>query len=310
MDGDDNCPLVGNSGQINTDGDAQGDACDPDDDNDGDPDLTDCQPLNPNVNHNATEVCNGVDDDCDGSVDEVSGSVSVGADEWIYFGHAPDQCVSKTAIITNGTPPYSYQWVLNRPLLNNVITSSGDESMTGANSSTVTVCLLDTAVLCVTITDANGCTFTDCATIFAEDVRCFAGNSSNQKVKVCHEGKNICVSQNAVDAHLAHGDYLGGCATVATRIKTQAEPGAGDHEAEFSIYPNPSKGDFVVSLKLTDNGATERFIQITNISGQVVRRINVREQQKLNFSLNASGIYFVQLITNDQVFSKRITVIH
>ena len=34
----DNCPLVSNANQLNTDGDALGDACDPDDDNDGGPD--------------------------------------------------------------------------------------------------------------------------------------------------------------------------------------------------------------------------------------------------------------------------------
>lgn len=31
----DNCPLVPNSGQMDTDGDGEGDACDSDDDNDG-----------------------------------------------------------------------------------------------------------------------------------------------------------------------------------------------------------------------------------------------------------------------------------
>ena len=34
------------------------------------------------------------------------------------------------------------------------------------------------------------------------------------KVYVCHKGKNtLCVSENAVPAHLAHGDYLGTCVT-------------------------------------------------------------------------------------------------
>jgi hypothetical protein len=34
-DGTDNCPLVANADQANRDSDANGDACDPDDDNDG-----------------------------------------------------------------------------------------------------------------------------------------------------------------------------------------------------------------------------------------------------------------------------------
>ena len=42
---DDNCPGVANPDQTNTDGDAQGDACDLDDDNDGVPDASDAFPL-------------------------------------------------------------------------------------------------------------------------------------------------------------------------------------------------------------------------------------------------------------------------
>jgi hypothetical protein len=41
----DNCPSVSNSGQLNTDGDSQGNACDADDDNDGVADASDEFPL-------------------------------------------------------------------------------------------------------------------------------------------------------------------------------------------------------------------------------------------------------------------------
>jgi ferredoxin len=48
-DAADNCPAVGNPDQLNSDGDAQGNACDPDDDNDGVPDAVDNCPFAANA---------------------------------------------------------------------------------------------------------------------------------------------------------------------------------------------------------------------------------------------------------------------
>lgn len=48
-DGSDNCPSVANADQADNDGDAQGDACDPDDDSDGLSDGADNCPLTANV---------------------------------------------------------------------------------------------------------------------------------------------------------------------------------------------------------------------------------------------------------------------
>ncbi len=67
----DNCVGLYNPDQRNTDGDALGDACDPDDDNDGYGDTQETLAgSNPLDAASTPEICDGVDNDKDGLIDE------------------------------------------------------------------------------------------------------------------------------------------------------------------------------------------------------------------------------------------------
>src|SRR5689334_6514416 len=124
-------------------------------------------------------------------------SVDAGANTSVYVGIPSMSCVNLTATPT-GTPPFSFLW------------------STGDTTQTINVCPTANTDYWVTITDSTLCSSTDTVTVTVVDVRC---GSDSDKVLVCHippgnpaNAHTICISPNAVPAHLAHGDVLGACA--------------------------------------------------------------------------------------------------
>jgi len=75
VDSADNCAGLKNPDQKDIDQDGVGDACDQDIDGDGIPNAEDCAPEIGAAFQGAAEVCDGVDNDCDGETDEGAAEV-------------------------------------------------------------------------------------------------------------------------------------------------------------------------------------------------------------------------------------------
>jgi hypothetical protein len=153
----------------------------------------------------------------------------------VYYGYDPMACTEITATVTGGTPPYSYEW-------NGI-----------SGTSFIDVCPTTTTVFNLEVSDANGCTITASKMVEVVDVHC--GNKGD-KVLVCHvppgepeNEHNICISPNAVPAHLAIGDYLGPCGYVPCSYMPINAQRVNSLDYLISVAPNPTRGAFTVFIR-------------------------------------------------------------
>ena len=269
----------------------------------------------------------------------------------LYFGYTNDQTATVKAIATGGTAPYTITITMNRALNCNVLTSSGDELWAGVGGTSVNnvcpatgsgllppvstgtvaasggfyslnVTLMQDAVFTATITDANGCVSTCTTFIHAVDVRCFAGNSGNAKVKLCHATGNgchaICVSESAVASHLAHGDYLGDCTPnctapqqnlAATTEKTSIPAAAGQSNTipqekiatvlpvglfRVKVTPNPSGERFTL---IVESGSSEKiFVVVYDVLGKIAAQMEISNGKPIHFGEEMKKGYYIAVV--------------
>ncbi|MBI1783227.1 MAG: T9SS type A sorting domain-containing protein, partial [Sphingobacteriales bacterium] len=267
----------------------------------------------------------------------------------LYFGYTADQSATITVTPTGGTAPYTVSFTMNRPIACNVTNSAGDEvwtAVTGGSTTNATcpssgsltlapvstksgiaaggsygvnIILLSNATITATVTDACRNTSTCTSQVIAEDVRCYPGNNSNNinntKVTICHKTGNtcttLCVSPDAVAAHLAHGDFLGQCQPNSCTNPNAGNNGNGKIAAtsstgNFSIalfeakaYPNPTTNTF--NLQVISSGKEVIDVVITDILGRQVQQLRIRPYQTVELGrAMKKGIYMVHILQGDR----------
>jgi hypothetical protein len=205
-----------------------------------------------------------------------------GKDKTILYGYG-SSCTTLQGTGAGGVAPYSYAW-------------AGDG--VNANSQNMQVCPTTTTTYTLTVIDALGCKGTDQVTVFVNDVRC--GNK-NDKVLVCHKGEVICVSPNAVKAHLDHGDYLGSCTAPATVTKkaVQVEERHMPDLVKLSNYPNPFTNTTTIRYQLPFDGTVA--LQVFDLSGKVVATLVSGQKQAgmhttdFNGKNVSKGVYYYRM---------------
>ncbi len=77
-------------------------------------------------------------------------------------------------------------------------------------------------------------------------------------------------------------------------------------EGEFSIYPNPSNGDFQIEYQTFSEQA---IVEIYNSHGQIVYREGIASTGNLNISTALqSGLYFVTVTDGQLATTKKLLI--
>ncbi len=158
-----------------------------------------------------------------------------------------------------------------------------------------------------------------------DDCADFPCGEKGNKVQVCHvppgnsaNQHTICISPNAVSAHLAHGDFCGPCTGFSNKMGTTNDTPPDEYEveksslmpittsygSEWKIYPNPSDGKFTLSVPIDKLVS----VYVIDILGQVVdQKLNVKSRAlNIDISNKPSGVYFVKVVTGNEMIIRKI----
>jgi hypothetical protein len=226
-------------------------------------------------------------------------TVSASSSGTVYYGYGPSSCADLSSIAGGGCPGYSYEWYNGGNLI--------------GSGSSANVCPQQTMTYDVMATDQNGCTASASVEVCVVDVTCYAGNSGNQKVEMCHvphgnpgNPQDICIDASAVPAHLAHGCTLGSCDEVNACSNVNARSIENSIESEIelmdnlTIYPNPVSDELFIEMEVQKAG--EYTIELLNMDGKrlmSIERLRILEVGFHNWNLNLSelpaGVYILRI---------------
>jgi hypothetical protein len=227
-----------------------------------------------------------------------SSNINNGAsDNTIFLGYGSQSVILQASNTTSATGATMYAW----------------SPMAGlSNSNSANPVFTPTAAgiyfFTVTATNEYGCSETATASVQVIDARC---GKKNEKVLVCHKGQEICISANAVQAHLAHGCSIGSCNTNAANATATDNKVTFGEQAELVAFPNPFSAQVNLEFALDATGKFQ--LELYDMKGSLISVIakGVGEtgsyhSYEFNADKLAKGVYMVRLVTASGVKNIKI----
>jgi hypothetical protein len=193
-----------------------------------------------------------------------------GEENTVYLGYQPASSITLTASLQGDSKASSYLW------------------SNGATTPSITVSPSVTTNYTVTVTNSTGCTIQLTRTIRVVDVRC--GNKMD-KVAICRNGNQICVSANAVPAQLRSGASLGDCAGTRHNGKENLKQSTARDGLTINVLSNPSPSYFI--LNVDSKLRTPISLRLISPEGKVLEQRTLSNTQSIQIGNGyRPGLYY------------------
>ncbi len=278
-----------------------------DNDGDGYGAITDCNDNDAAINSAATEICDGVDNNCDGNIDDVVLSAPSISPSGIINVCKPD------AVNLSVEAAYdSYQWYKNGNIISGATSSNYNTNKPGYYTVTVMLgdCSATSAVQSVAvlasplanISAPNGLDL--CAGI----VKLKASYNATYTYQWYLDGSPIAATTYTY-LPVATGDYYcevttaDGCSrSTATFTVINSCERMAEVKNNFSVYPNPNDGEFNISFVMDKSINANAELKIFNLLGEqvyfnTITIVSGIAEQKIQLN-DLHGVHFVKLFVD------------
>ncbi|MFZ4614465.1 MAG: T9SS type A sorting domain-containing protein, partial [Bacteroidia bacterium] len=220
-----------------------------------------------------------------------------------------------TSAPTGGTAPYTYSWnttpVQSTATATNLLPGDYIVTVTDAEgcSSTQTVSVGNASAITLgssTVTGNNSTSNPDgSATVVVEGgAGGFSYSWNTTPAQTTNSATNLLAGNYTVTVTDANNCTASFTVTVPsfTALKENAVTNS------VSVFPNPTNG--IISLKIENLQLNNAVVKVINLSGQTVYSNNLRNYANgttiIDLSNQSNGVYFVQVVSDKEVITKRI----